>query len=83
LSNDVVDDVSMNALKVALDNLRNTYPEAMIVTYVYDKYKLLRITTDARGENVYQDYDDCKHLKMVRDNNLKVIKEYQYNLNQN
>lgn len=83
LSNNVVDDASMNAFKAALDGLRNTYPESMIATYVYDKYKLLRITTDARGENVYQDYDDCKRLKMVRDNSLNVVKEYQYNLNQN
>ena len=83
LSNNVIDETSMTALKIALNQLQTNLPDAIITTFVYDKYKLLRITTDSRGRSIYQDYDECKRLKMIRDNDLNIIQEYQYNLNQN
>lgn len=83
LSDNVVDDVSMDTFKTALNQLRDNFQDAIVTIFVYDKYKMLRETIDARGQSIYQDYDDCKRLRMIRDNELNVIKEYQYNLNQN
>jgi hypothetical protein len=83
LSNNVVDENSMLALKTALDQLRSTYSQSNITTYVYDKYHQLRITTDARGYNMYQEYDECKRLKMTKDNDGNIVNEYKYNLNNN
>jgi hypothetical protein len=83
LSDNVVDDTSMNLFQNALISLRSVLPQSSISSRVYDKYSQLRISTDARNYSVYNSYDVCRRLLQVKDNSGNIIEEYKYNLNNN
>lgn len=80
LSDNVVDETSMNQFQTALIALRSSLPNSFISSSVYDKYKQLRISTDARNYSIYNTYDECKRLKFVKDTNGNILEEFKYNL---
>lgn len=80
LSDNVVDQASMNAFETQLNTLRSLLPNAQITTYVYNPTGQLDSVTDARGRKTTYVYDDCKRLKMIKDNEGNIMEEYKYNL---
>lgn len=65
-------------LRVALNNLRTTFPLAMITTYTYDPIVGVTSVTDSRGDCVYYSYDEFQRLKEVRDNDGNIISNNEY-----
>lgn len=80
LSNLVTDEVSMNALETALDQLRLDLPNGQITTYVYNKLGQLSSMKDTRGYKISYQYDDCYRLKLVKDHLGNVLKNHEYNI---
>ncbi|HCQ12819.1 hypothetical protein [Flavobacterium sp.] len=83
LSNSVVDDASMNLLATELNTLRTSLPQANITSYVYDKYRQVRIKTNPRGYSLKYDYDECKRLRLVKDQDGNIIEENVFNIKNN
>ncbi|MFC7774544.1 hypothetical protein [Flavobacterium sp. GCM10027622] len=66
-------------LRLALNNLRASYPKAMITTYTHDPLIGLTSVTNPRGEVMYYEYDHDNRLKSVRDYLGNIISENEYN----
>lgn len=79
LSNADIDDVSEQSLRVALNNLRNLYPDAMITTYTYDPLVGITSVTDPRGYTMYYEYDVAHRLKEVVDAQGNIVNRTEYN----
>jgi YD repeat-containing protein len=61
-----------------LDKLRQGLPDALVTTYLYRPIIGLKQVTDARGNNLYYDYDTQGRLGSVKDTHGKIVKLYQY-----
>ena len=66
-------------LRVALNDLRVAFPNAMITTYTHDYLVGVTSITNPRGESVYYEYDTSNRLKLVRDQNGNILSENEYN----
>jgi YD repeat-containing protein len=66
------------ALTGALQTLRDGFPNAMVTTYTYYPLIGIRTITDPKGSTTYYDYDEFGRLKLVRDNENKIVSENQY-----
>ena len=69
---------NVNLLVSELDNLRNSLPNAMVNTYIYQGRRLL-MATNERGENVTYEYNDYNELETIKDNEGNIIEKYEYN----
>lgn len=67
-------------LRLALNNLRTLYPQAIITTYTYNPMVGVTSITDPTGNTNYYQYDDFARLKSVKDinENLKIENSYHY-----
>lgn len=65
-------------LITALNNLRTTFPNAMITTYTHDPLVGVTSITDAKGDVSTFEYDAASRLKTIKDKNGKLINEFQY-----
>lgn len=65
-----------------INSLRSnpSYSNALIETYEYDSFFNLKKYTDVKNQSVFYNYDDLGNLISVKDNNGKLLSEYQYNL---
>ncbi|WP_298509089.1 RHS repeat domain-containing protein [uncultured Kordia sp.] len=79
LSNSDIDEETEESLKVALNNLRNVFPQAMISTYTYDPLIGITSMTDSKGYTVYYKYDEAHRLKEITDADGNIINRTQYN----
>ena len=66
------------ALRIALNDLRNIVPNAMITTFTYDPLIGVTSITDPRGNVVYYNYDGFNRLESVRDKDGNILSENQY-----
>ncbi|MBG6133766.1 YD repeat-containing protein [Aquimarina sp. EL_43] len=66
-------------LNTLYSNLRNSFTNAQITTFVYDPLKGVVAATDARGYTTQYDYDGLSRLTLVKDNDDKVIERINYN----
>ena len=64
--------------RMALKDLRNSFPNLMITTYTYDPLVGVTSITDPKGYNMYYEYDDFNRLKFVKDAEGKLISENKY-----
>ncbi|MEO1011893.1 MAG: RHS repeat domain-containing protein [Bacteroidota bacterium] len=58
--------------------LRDALPSARITTYTYVPLVGMTSMTDPRGYTTYYEYDDFNRLKVVRDEDGKLITDYEY-----
>lgn len=65
-------------LAAALDNLRSSFPSAMVTSYTHIQGIGLSSITDAKGNTSYYKYDDAGRLISVRDEREKLLAEYEY-----
>lgn len=65
-------------LIIALNNLRNLYPFALITTYTHDPLIGLTSVTDEKGYISYYIYDRYNRLKEVKDKDGNTLSENQY-----
>jgi len=61
-----------------INSLRNTLPSAQVTTYTYKPLIGISTMTDPRGITIYYEYDDFGRLKTVKDENNKIINDYDY-----
>jgi YD repeat-containing protein len=53
--------------------------KALVTTYTYNLLIGPATVSDANDQKTYYNYDDFGRLKTVKDNNLNIIKNYEYN----
>ena len=80
-SNNDINDVSEEALRLSLNSLRNhiDLSKAMVSTYTYDPLIGITSTTDPRGYTVHYSYDDFSRLEYVRDQDDNILSKNEYN----
>ncbi|WP_025667876.1 RHS repeat domain-containing protein [Aquimarina megaterium] len=65
-------------LNTLYSNLRNTFTDAQITTFVHDPLKGVVAVTDARGYTTQYDYDGLSRLILVKDEDNHLISEQKY-----
>lgn len=65
-------------LRVALNNLRNSYPEAAITTYTYDPLVDITSITDERGKATFFEYDEFQRLIQIKDDDGNILSQNKY-----
>lgn len=73
------DDVQLRA---ELANLRIKLPGAMVTTYTYSLLKGMTSETDPSGKTIFYEYDGLGRLKLVKDQNGKILKQFDYQYKQ-
>ncbi len=81
LDNTQGDDASEDALRLALDALRNhtNMAGAQVTTYTYDPLIGVTSVTDPRGETTHYEYDGFNRLEYVKDADGHILSANQYN----
>ena len=77
-SNADSNDSSELLLRNALDNLRTTFPNAIITTYTYDPLIGVTSVTDAKGDRQAYTYDSFGRLLYVNDKDGNTLTENDY-----
>ncbi|WP_127019798.1 RHS repeat domain-containing protein [Flagellimonas beolgyonensis] len=67
-----------NILRTALNNLRSNLPTSMVTSYTYDPLVGVTSITNPNGLTTYYEYDSFNRLKNVKDNDQKLLNDYQY-----
>lgn len=65
-------------LNTLYSNLRNSFTDAQITTFVHDPLKGVVAITDARGYTTQYDYDGLSRLILVKDEDNHLISEQKY-----
>ena len=66
-------------LRTALQNLRNSLPNALVTTYTYDPQIGVTSMTDPSGYTSYYVYDGFNRLQFIKNANGEVLEQYDYN----
>jgi YD repeat-containing protein len=78
--NDLTDPVVRNNLKTLNTNIQNNVPaNAKVTTYTYKPLVGMTSQTDPNGVSTYYDYDDFGRLKLLKNNDGDIIKQVNYN----
>lgn len=78
LSNLDIDTSAENTLINALNNLRNSFPNAMVSTFTHDPLIGVTTITDPKGDTQYYTYDTFGRLQYVKDRNGNILSENEY-----
>src|SRR5690606_3203815 len=71
-------------LRMALNTLRSSLPNALVTTYTYDPLIGVTSITDPRGDTIYYEYDDFNRLKHIKDSDGNILSKNEYHYsNQN
>ncbi len=74
-----IDSSSEDALRTALNNLRNALPDNTQMTfYTYDPLVGVTSITDPKGDTQFYIYDSFNRLKQIKDKDGHILKEYDY-----
>jgi YD repeat-containing protein len=65
-------------LRADLSNLRTKLPNALVTTYTYNLLLGMTSETDPSGKTIFYEYDTFGRLKVVKDQNGKILKQYDY-----
>lgn len=66
-------------MRSVLNNLRTGLPSAFVTTYTYAPLVGLTSQTDPAGKTTYYEYDGLGRLSILRDQDLNILKKYEYN----
>ena len=69
---------SLEQKRTELNLLRNALPSAFIDGYTYQSLIGIKNNIDSRGYTTFYAYDDLNRLLRVKDDNEKILKEYEY-----
>lgn len=83
LSNTDIGATSERLLFNALNDLRETFPNAMISTYTYNPSIGVTTMTDPRGYTTYYHYDEFNRLEKIKDAQGNILSENEYNYRTN
>lgn len=72
------DPQSDQQLRDELNKLRIALPAARVSTYTYKVLVGVTSETDPSGKTNYYEYDSFGRLKMIKDNDGKILKQYDY-----
>ncbi|HEY9045273.1 MAG TPA: immunoglobulin domain-containing protein [Ohtaekwangia sp.] len=61
-----------------VDDVRFFPEQALMTSYTYDGFGELSSITDANNQVIYYEYDPFDRLRLIRDNQGKILKEYVY-----
>lgn len=76
---DILDTPANDAqLRTELDNLRVKLPGALVTTYTYGLLLGMTSETDPSGKTIFYEYDGFGRLKLIKDQNGKILKQYDY-----
>lgn len=78
LSNQDIDSISEENLRVALNGLRNSLTNSMVTTYTYDPLIGVTSMTDPRGQVVYYEYDEFNRLEYIKDKDGYILSKNDY-----
>ena len=67
-----------DALRVALNNIRNNTSTAMVTTLTYEPLIGVTSITDPKGYTMYYYYDTANRLKYIKDSDGKVLSKNEY-----
>ncbi|UGU14595.1 hypothetical protein LS482_12905 [Sinomicrobium kalidii] len=59
-------------------SLRTAMPSSMVTTYTYDPLIGVTSITDPRGYTMYYEYDELNRLKIERDKESNILRDYRY-----
>jgi len=65
-------------IRVELDKLRSNLPGAQVTTYTYAPVLGMTSTTEPNGKTRYYEYDSYGRLKLIKDQNGKILQQYDY-----
>lgn len=67
-----------NDLLIALDNLRNSLPNAMMTTYTHKPLIGVSSITDTKNDKITYHYDANNRLEHIKDKEGNILNEYEY-----
>ncbi len=65
-------------VRTELNKIRSYWSSAQVLTYTYNPLIGITSQTDINGRTIYYEYDDAGRLKLIRDQNDKIIKKIDY-----
>ncbi len=65
-----------------LKGLKQSLSNSMVTIYTYEPLKGLTSQTDPAGVTTYYEYDEFNRLKLIRDQDKKIVKSYFYRYKQ-
>ncbi|HEY8935486.1 MAG TPA: hypothetical protein VIM65_09715, partial [Cyclobacteriaceae bacterium] len=73
------DTYTINLNFPVIDELRFYPAEAQMTTYTYEPGIGITSISDQNSNTIYYEYDSFNRLSLVRDQDQKILKQYQYN----
>ncbi|MBS0028875.1 hypothetical protein ACTJJ0_13085 [Chitinophaga sp. 22321] len=69
-------------LRTELTNLRTKLPGALVTTYTYGLLLGMTSETDPSGKTIFYEYDDLGRLRLIKDQDGKIVKQFNYQYQQ-
>nr|WP_317632565.1 hypothetical protein [uncultured Flavobacterium sp.] len=68
-----------NNIRGIVNQLRDAHPNVQIKSYTFNPLIGITSLTDVNGRNEFYEYDSFNRLYRIKDHNLLILKEYNYN----
>lgn len=72
------DSYTPDQLRTALNGIRTSLPQALVTTFTYTPLFGMTSETDPSGKTIYYEYDEMGRLKVIRDQNKSILKQFDY-----